>query len=178
MLRWVDRLSIWAARLAYGLMLAMVAIGTFNTLARWAGRWLGIELASNRYIELQWYFFGTIFLLAGAETLRRDGHVRVDVLFDRLGAKARAWINLTGHALLLLPFCVFMLVVCWFKPWSLREMSPDPGGLPRVFIKAVIPLAFALLLVEAVGAIVREVARLSGVAVTDLSPTEADEEHL
>ena len=56
--------------------LAMVAIGAFNALARFAGKWLGVNLASNTYLELQWYLFSLLFLLASAYTLQRDQHVR------------------------------------------------------------------------------------------------------
>ena len=68
----------------------MVLVGAYNAVARYVERDLGLSLASNAYVELQWYLFGAIFLLAGAYTLRRDAHVRVDVLYDRLGRLAES----------------------------------------------------------------------------------------
>jgi TRAP-type mannitol/chloroaromatic compound transport system permease small subunit len=149
------------------LALLMVLLGAFNAIARYLTKYTGVSLASNAYTELQWYFFSLIFLLGAAYGFRHDVHVRVDVLFARLSAKTQAWIDLAGTVLFLIPFCILMLWVSWpavRNSWSIREVSPDPGGLPRYPIKAVILLCFVLLLLQALSHIIKQVEVLRGAA--------------
>ncbi|MFQ5536294.1 MAG: TRAP transporter small permease subunit [Gemmatimonadota bacterium] len=148
------------------LALIMVLVGAFNALARYATRYTGVSLSSNAYLDLQWYFFSLIFLLGAAYGLEHNVHVRVDVLYSRLGRKARAWIDLVGTVLFLIPFSVLMLWVAWpavRNSWSIREVSPDPGGLPRYPIKAVILVGFVLLLLQGFSQVVKEVDAIRGV---------------
>jgi len=147
------------------LALLMVLLGAFNAIARYLTKYTGVSLASNAYTELQWYFFSLIFLLGAAYGLRHDVHVRVDVLYARLKPKTQAWIDLGGTVLFLIPFSLLMLRVAWpavRNSWSIREVSPDPGGLPRYPIKAVILLCFVLLLLQGMSHIVKQVEVLRG----------------
>lgn len=147
------------------LALVMVLVGAYNALARYATRFTDVSLSSNAYLDLQWYFFSLIFLLGAAYGLNHDVHVRVDVLYSALSRKARAWIDLAGSVLFLLPFSVLMLWVSWpavRNSWSIKEVSPDPGGLPRYPIKAVILVCFALLVLQAFSQIVKQVDILRG----------------
>ena len=147
------------------LVLIMVLVGAFNALARWLTRYTGVSLSSNAYLDLQWYMFSLIFLLGAAYGLNHDVHVRVDVLYSRLGRKARAWIDLAGTVLFLLPFSAVMLWVSWpavANSWSIREVSPDPGGLARYPIKAVIIISFALLLLQALSQLVKQLEVILG----------------
>lgn len=171
--RAIDRLSDTIGRAVIWLSLLMVLIGSFNTAARYLGRRLGTELASNTYIELQWYLFSLLFLLGAGYTLKHDRHVRVDVIYARLSPKARAWIDVVGSVFFLIPFCIFGLVVCWpavRNSWAVMEQSPDPGGLPRYPIKTMILVAFLLLLVQGVAELIRKIAVLRGV----VAPGEAE----
>ncbi len=173
LIEWVDALSERVARLALWLMLLVVGVGAFNALARRADGRFGTSISSNAYLELQWYLFAAIFLLGGAYTLRRGAHVRVDVVYDRLRERTRAWIDLVGHLLFLLPFCVFGLVVSWapvVDSWQRLEGSPDPGGLPRYPVKTLVPLAFALLLLQGLAEVARKVRTLRA------APEAEDEE--
>lgn len=161
----VDRLSEWTGRAVLWLVALMVAIGAFNAVARYLGRFLGTNLSSNAYLEAQWYLFSLVFLLGAAYALKHDAHVRVDLLYGRLSERGRAWIDLAGTVLFLVPFCVFMLIVSWpsvAASWAVREVSPDPGGLPRWPIKAVILVAFALLLLQGIAEGWKRVALLRG----------------
>jgi TRAP-type mannitol/chloroaromatic compound transport system permease small subunit len=161
--RGIDRLNGWVGRGARWLTLAMVLVGAFNAVARYTDPLTGWGLSSNAYIEGQWYLFSLVFLLGAAYTLREDEHVRVDVLYERLSPRGRAWINLAGTVLFLMPFCVVMLWVTWpavQTSWQLLEQSPDPGGLPRYPIKAVVLVAFALLLLQGVAMAIKQVAVL------------------
>lgn len=152
-----DRLGVvlrWAA-------LVMVLIGAYNAVARYLTRFTGFPLSSNALNEMQWYLFSAIFLLGAAYALRHDVHVRVDVLYTRLSRKGRAWVDLVGSLMFLLPFSLMMLWVSWpavRNSWSIGEVSPDPGGLPRYPIKALILVCFALLAIQGLAEIVRNVA--------------------
>lgn len=146
--RFIDRLNEGVGRLVYWLVLAMVLIGAYNALARYLGRYIGVDLSSNIYIELQWYLFSLVFLLGAGYALRHNAHVRVDVFYGRLSERGQAWLNFLGSVLFLLPFCGLMWWVSWpaiESSWAVWERSPDPGGLPRNPIKTVILVCFALL---------------------------------
>lgn len=159
-----ERIGRWTA----WLVVAMVGIGAFNAVVRYLGRFTGLNLSSNIYIELQWYLFSMVFLLGAAYALKHQAHVRVDVLYGRCTPRGRAWINLVGTLLFLIPFCILMIWTSWeyvYNSWSIFESSPDPGGLPRYPIKTIVPLAFVLLLLQGVSEAVKQVAVLRGVPV-------------
>lgn len=161
--RLIDGFNRRLGSLVAWLTLVMVLIGSFNALARYLGRYVGASLSSNAWLELQWYLFSLVFLLGAAHTLERGAHVRVDVLYGRLSNKARAWIDLFGSLIFLVPFTVFGLWVSWpavRNSWAIRELSPDPGGLPRWPIKAVILVAFALLMLQGFSEAIKAAARL------------------
>ena len=160
----VDRANARLGRVVSWLVFAMVLVGAYNAAARYLGRFIGVNLSSNLYLELQWYLFSLVFLLGGAYALRENAHVRVDVLYGRLGRRARATIDCIGVLLLLAPFCIFILWVSWpsvRNSWVVREGSPDPGGLPRYPLKAIILVAFVLLLVQACSELLKKL-RLRG----------------
>jgi TRAP-type mannitol/chloroaromatic compound transport system permease small subunit len=145
-------------RLAGWLALVMVLVGAFNAVARYLGRYIGLSLSSNAYIELQWYLFSMVFLLGGAYTLLQNGHVRVDVLYSRLSRPARALVDLVGTAILLIPFAVVVLWLSWpsvRNSWVVLERSPDPGGLPRYPIRTMILVGFVLLLAQGISQLLK-----------------------
>jgi len=146
--RWIDGLNEWIGRLAYWLVLVMVGIGTWNVVGRYLGNWIGRNLSSNAFIEMQWYLFDLVFLLGAAYTLKHNGHVRVDVFQSRWSPRRRALAELVGTLLFLLPFCGMVMWMSWgaiAASWATWEGSPDPGGLPRYPIKTMILVSFALL---------------------------------
>lgn len=158
----IDRVTGAIGRAAAWLAVVMVMIGAFNAVARYLGRYVGVNLSSNAYLELQWYLFSLLFLLGGAWALRENAHVRVDVLYSRLSAKGRSLIDIAGTILLLIPFSAFVLWVSSpvvRSSWIIREGSPDPGGLPRYPLKALILVCFALLLLQAVSELIKDVHR-------------------
>ncbi len=160
----IDRLNDRIGSIIQWLALVTVVIGALNAIARYTGRYTGVSLSSNAYLDLQWYLFSLIFLMGAAYGLNHDYHVRVDVLYSRLGHRARAWIDLIGSALFLVPFAFVMLWVSWgpvANSWAILETSPDPGGLPRYPIKTVILVSFFLLLLQAISQIVKKAAILA-----------------
>lgn len=166
--RAVDRLNERIGAACAWLTLLMVLAGAFNAVARHVDRAAGTSLSSNAFIEAQWYMFSLVFLLGAAYTLKRDEHVRVDVLHGRLKSRAKAWIELAGATLLLLPFCgvaFWVAVPSVLTSVSIRERSPDPGGLPRYPLKAVLLVAFALLFLQGLSVIIKQIAILRGAGV-------------
>lgn len=161
----VDRLNGWIGRVASWLALVMVLVGAYNAIVRYLGRFAGWNLSSNLYLELQWYLFSVLFLAAAAWALREDAHVRVDVVYSRLSPRARAAVDVVGHLLLLLPFCVFALWASWPSvraSWAIHEGSPDPGGLARYPLKTLILVSFGLLALQGVAECIKDVARWRG----------------
>lgn len=156
----IDALNDAVGALLKWLVLVMVILGAANALLRWASSRLDLALNLTPLVEAQWYLFSVVFLLGAAYALRHDVHVRVDVLFERLSHRVRAWIDLLGTLLFLVPFSVMMLWVSFpavRASWSIREASPDPGGLPRYPIKALLLVCFVLLLLQGVSQLVRRV---------------------
>lgn len=170
----IDRFNERAGRVILWCTFVMVLVGAFNTVARYLGQYLGVSLSSNFYIEAQWYLFSLVFLLGAAYTLRHDRHVRADVIYGRLSRRARAWIDLLGTVLFLIPFSALMLWVSWpavRRSWAIMETSPDPGGLPRYPIKTVVLVAFVLVMAQGVAVAIRNWAVIRGV----VEPEEDEE---
>lgn len=161
----IDTLNEWVGRGVCWLALLMILIGVYNATVRYVGAFAGASLSSNLYLEAQWYLFGALLMLGAAYTLRHDNHVRVDIVFNRLSLRGRALVDLCGALLLLIPFCalVIWLSLDWVKfSWAIRETSPNPDGLPRYPIKTLLPVGFALLLLQGVAQAVRAAAVLTG----------------
>jgi len=176
----IDGLNDIIGGLIRWLALIMVLVGAFNALARYATRYTDVSLSSNAYLDLQWYMFSLIFLLGAAYGLNHDVHVRVDVLYERLSEKTRAWIDLAGTVLFLLPFSFLFLWVSWpavRNSWSIKEVSPDPGGLPRYPIKAVILVCFVLLILQGFAQVVKQVEVIRGEAHLG-HPDHPEDDHL
>ena len=147
LLRAVDAINETAGRLAGGMAAVLVALVFGLVLARYA-----FGLGSVALQEAVLWLHASIFLLGLGYTLRHDGHVRVDVFSQRWTPRARARMTVAGAALLLLPFCAFMLAMSWdyvAASWSAREGSRDPGGLPGWYLlKALLPVSAALLFLQ------------------------------
>jgi TRAP-type mannitol/chloroaromatic compound transport system permease small subunit len=160
---WIDALNGRVGRAAGWLVLAVVLVGAWNAVARYTGRFTGLALSGNGLIELQWYLFSAVFLLGAAYTLKHNEHVRVDVLFQRVSPRGQAWIEVAGIVVFLLPFTALVVWSSWgpaANAWAINELSPDPGGLPRWPVKALIPLGFILLGLQALAELIKRVAFL------------------
>lgn len=169
-LRFIDRLSEWTGRVSAWLVLLLVLLIGCDVTMRY--------LANTSFVavqELEWHLFALIFLLGAAYTLKHDDHVRVDVWYQarRAGPRYRAWVNLLGSLLFLLPLCVLIISSSWpfvANAYASLEGSPDPGGLPyRWLLKAAIPLGFFLLLLQGVAESLRSGLFLLGVAPQEKS---------
>jgi len=132
-------------------LFAMTILGALNAILRYSSRFTGQVWSSNAFLEGQWYLFSCLFLLGAGYTLYKDKHVRVDVLYSRLSKTGQNRINLIGTVVFAIPFCLLGLwssVDFVYNSWSISEMSPDAGGLPRYPVKTLIPIGFSLLLFQ------------------------------
>lgn len=158
--RLVDRLNDGVGRATSWLVLAASLVSAGNAAVRYL-----FHASSNAWLEIQWYMFAAMFLLAAGYALRHDEHVRVDILYQRLSLKAQAWVDLLGGLLFLLPTAVLIGWLSWpmfLQSWAIAEMSPDPGGLIRWPVKLLVPLGFGLLALQGVAEIIKRIGILTG----------------
>lgn len=154
--RVIDGVSELTGRLTTWLVVVLVGVTVYDVAMRYVFRQGSVALQ-----ELEWHLFSAIFLLGAAYTLKHDGHVRVDVVYrsSRLGPRARRVIDAAGTVCFLLPFCALMVwasIPFAWDAWVHGEGSPDPGGLAhRWLVKALIPVAFVLLILQGLAELYR-----------------------
>ncbi|MBX2997438.1 MAG: TRAP transporter small permease subunit [Caldilineaceae bacterium] len=162
----VDAISERLGSLITLTVVATVAVGFYNVVARYLGRFIGMQLSSNTFIELQWYMYSVVFLLGFAYILKRGINVRVDFLYSKWPKERKAKIDFWGHLLFLVPFCMIgiwvsinPILASWGRlangTWGPWEMSPDAGGLPRAPLKSMIIVGFALLALQALAELMK-----------------------
>lgn len=172
--RGIDGATTLLGRMTWWASLLLVLVGVQNVIGRYGYQWIrrifsddvARALSNNTYFEMQTLLYNIIFLLGAAYVLRVDSHVRVDIIFSRLHARTRAWIDIVGTLVFLFPFAwmgIFFGNSYVARSWSQLEVSPNPGGLLRYPIKTLIIVAFALLIVQGLSQIIKHVAFLRGV---------------
>ncbi|GAB6143793.1 TRAP transporter small permease subunit [Desulfocicer niacini] len=143
----VDSLSDKIGHLVGWMTTLMVLTVFYDTVMRYTFNKGNVALQ-----ELEWHLFAIVFLIGAAYTLKEDGHVRVDILYVGLSKKTKAWIDFLGIFVFLIPFSIMVIIATKgfiMNSWAIREISPDPGGLPaRYILKTMIPLGFFLLIVQ------------------------------
>ena len=169
-LRLADRLSAAIGWLCARLVVVMVGAGALGAVLRYLAPVLGITPALNAIGDVQWMLFSGVFLLGAAWVLAEDAHVRVDVVYGRLSPTRRAWVDLIGTVVLLLPFCALVLWASWpavVESVTLREGALDAGGLVRWPVKLLVPLGIGLLALQALVQAVRAITVIAGRAPAD-----------
>lgn len=149
----IGRTMAWA-------IVAAAMVGAVNAVLRKL-----FDVSSNAWLEAQWWLFALAFLLAAPWTLARNEHVRIDVLANRASQRTRNLIDLFGHVFFLLPVTALILVTSWhyaLVSFAQNEGSPHAGGLPLWPIKALIPVAFALLLLQGLSELIKRLAIMRG----------------
>ena len=159
--RVIDRINFWLGRGVAWLTLLVVLVVFGNVVMRYFFNTSFVFMQ-----ELEWHIFSAVFLLGGGYTLLKDGHVRVDIIYQRLSPRGRAWVNLFGVLLFLLPGCYLVIASSLsfvISSYSMMEGSPDPGGIPyRFILKGLIPAAFVLLVFQGVSLAFKSVLVLTG----------------
>jgi TRAP-type mannitol/chloroaromatic compound transport system permease small subunit len=175
--RLVDRLSEAVGRAAIWLVLVVVIISAGNAVSRFA-----LNMSSNAWLEIQWYLFSGIFLLCAAYVLKKNEHIRIDVIAGRLSERAQNWIDVFGILVFLLPMALIVGYLSWpifINAWHSGELSPSPGGLIRWPVRLLMPIGFALLILQAISELIKRFAFLAGKGPNVLSkaggPTAEEE---
>jgi TRAP-type mannitol/chloroaromatic compound transport system permease small subunit len=158
--RFIDALNEKIGHLVSWALLAAVLICTGNALIRYT-----FNTSSNGWLEIQWYLFSAIFLLGTSYTLRRNEHVRIDVISGRLSKRAQAWIDIFGFLFFLLPMTGLILYMG--LPYAMesirsQEMSSNAGGLIVWPAKLLIPIGFLMLSLQGVSELIKRVGFLLG----------------
>lgn len=171
--RFIDAVNERIGRATHWLVLICVLVSAGNAMFRYT-----FNLSSNAFLEVQWYLFGLVFLLAAPYTLKHNGHVRIDLISHRLSPRAQAWIDVFGGVFMLLPVCLIITYYSWgifLSSYHVNEGSPDPGGLLRWPIKLVAPVAFLLLSLQGLSETIKRIAFLKGLAGNQQERFEAVE---
>ena len=146
--------------------IAMALVTTGVVILRY-----GFEQGAIAAQESVLYLHGTLFMLGAAPTLLSDKHVRVDVFYRNFSPRQQTWVNTLGHTLFTIPICLLIIFGSWgyvAESWSILESSPEPGGIPAVFLlKTLIPAMAVLLLLQAISTIINGLVELSEVPTSD-----------
>ncbi|MDH2432063.1 TRAP transporter small permease subunit [Pokkaliibacter sp. MBI-7] len=164
---WVGKVSSWLVIGVALLVLTTVLLNALgiNEVARWQDKvlLLGDAITINSVTEMQWHLFGLLTLLGGTYALHHDTHVRVDLVYHGLSQRNRAIIDVLGHLIFLLPFCV---LIAWLSrhfvemSFVSHEQSNYGGLTDRWIIKAALPLGLLFLAVNALGQVLENIAFL------------------
>ena len=164
--RVIDKLNEKLASVADWLVLLSCLISAGNAFSRYA-----FSISSNAWLEIQWYMFGALVLLGASYTLRRNEHVRVDIVYSNLSTRRQIWIDIFGGILFLLPATIILAYLSWpvfYNSWAQGEISTNAGGLVRWPIKIFLPIGFALLSLQGVSELIKRIAMLTGHMKADL----------
>jgi TRAP-type mannitol/chloroaromatic compound transport system permease small subunit len=148
------------------LVLLACLVSGGNAMVRYA-----YDASSNAWLEVQWYMFAVIVMFGAAYTLKRNEHVRVDLLYMTLGRRGQLWIDILGTLIFLLPTCLILAWLSWpffMQSFAIGEHSSNAGGLIRWPIKAVLPLGFLLVALQGLSELIKRVAFLIGIPVESL----------
>jgi TRAP-type mannitol/chloroaromatic compound transport system permease small subunit len=158
--RTIDRLNLFIGKAVSWLVLVVVLVSAGNAVSRKL-----FEASSNAWLEIQWYLFSAIFLLAAGYTLLQGEHVKVDVIFGRLKRRTQLWIELFGTVVFLMPFCFIPIVLTWpmvTAKFASMETSGNAGGLILWPVWALIPIGFFLLGLQGISELIKRIAILTG----------------
>lgn len=132
--------------------------------------------------EMEWHLFSVIILLGIAYTLKEDGHVRVDIIYDRLSVKKKAMINMLGAVFFILPIAILVGLASIgnaVEAYTSMEQSGDPGGLPyRWIVKSLIPLSFFLLIITDIGFFIKNLNVYKGLHPMEDSSMQSEISHV
>ena len=176
--RWIDCVKTRIGQAVTWLVLIVALVSAGNAVMR---KFMG--LSSNAWLELQWYLFGAIFLLAAGYTFLRNEHVRVDVLSQKLPERTQVGIEIFGVLFFLMPAAclIFSLSIPYFwDSWVTHELSSNTEGLIRWPAKLLIPVGFALLILAGLSHLIKCIGFLRGQCANPMqvSSGKSDEEAL
>ena len=163
----IDGVSAIFGKIAEYLVLVCALVSAGNAIIRYL-----FSISSNGWLEIQWYLFAFIVMLGASHTLRKNEHVRVDLVYGAVSPRTRLWIDVFGIIVFLLPFSIYCLLLNWpvfVLSWNEGEMSSNAGGLIRWPVKLMLTAGFALLAVQGISELIKRIAALRGVITLNTS---------
>lgn len=158
--RGIDWLNSQVGRFISWLILAAVLISSGNALMRYT-----FNMSSNAWLEVQWYLFAAVFLLAAGYTLLKNEHIRIDVVAGHFSRRTQVWIDVIGSVFFLMPMVLGILYLSWpvfMMSWTSGELSSNAGGLIRWPARMLVPLGFGLLALQGLSELIKRIAYLTG----------------
>ena len=158
--RVIDALNERLSFIANWLVLLSCLISAGNAFSRYA-----FSISSNAWLEIQWYMFAAIVMLGTSYTLKRNEHVRVDIVYSNLSTRRQIGVDIFGGILFLMPAALIMAYLSWpifHNSWVENEISSNAGGLVRWPVKIFLPLGFALLSLQGISELIKRFAMLTG----------------
>ena len=165
--RVIDWINARLGTVACWLVLIACLISAGNAGSRYL-----FSISSNAWLEIQWYFFGAMFMLGAAYVLKRNEHVRVDLLYNLLGHRKRLWVDIGGILLFLMPACLvlgYLTFWMFLDAFVTHEESANAAGLKLWPALLMFPLGFALLFLQAISELIKRIEALRGDIVVDTS---------
>ena len=157
----IDRVNQLFGKLASIMILLSCVVSATNAVLRY-----GLDMSNNWPLELQWYLFAAAVMLGASYTLKRNEHVRVDLIYSYVSDRTRIWIDLFVLILFLMPACLLFAWLSWttlfYPSWLVLEHSLNSGGLPRYPIKFVVPFGFFMLSLQGLSEIIKRIGMLKG----------------
>jgi TRAP-type mannitol/chloroaromatic compound transport system permease small subunit len=164
--RVIDAVNEKLGWVADALVLLSCAISAANAFSRYA-----FSISSNAWLEIQWYMFAALVLLGASYTLKKNEHVRVDIVYTNISTRKQIWVDIIGGILFMLPATLILAYLSWpvfYNSWEIGEVSTNAGGLVRWPVKIFLPLGFALLSLQGVSELIKRIAMLTGHMQADL----------
>jgi TRAP-type mannitol/chloroaromatic compound transport system permease small subunit len=156
----VDRFGEGISHIANVMILVSCLISAGNAMIRYA-----FDMSSNGWLEAQWYMFAIAIMVGASYTLKKNEHVRVDLVYMMLSERGKLWLDIFGGFLFLLPMCILLGWLSWpffMQSFATNEHSMNAGGLIRWPIKFIMPLGFGLLALQGIAEIIKAIGALKG----------------
>jgi TRAP-type mannitol/chloroaromatic compound transport system permease small subunit len=157
---WFDGLSKRFGEVAAWAVLLSCAISCANAFVRF-----GFSNSSNAWLEIQWYLFAVCVMLGAAWVLRVNEHVRVDIIYGKLSARGKVYVDIFGMVVFLLPVMALMFdlsLPLFIQMLETGEMSSNAGGLIRWPAMLMLPLGFAMMFIQGFFEIIKRIGWLRG----------------
>lgn len=169
--RAIDKLNEFIGKYIAWLIVVAVLISAGNAVVRKL-----FDTSSNAWLEMQWWLFGMVFLLCSPWTLSSNEHIRIDIVNSLMPNWLKQAVEVIGHTLFLIPVALVMLYTSWpffMSSFLQNEQSTNAGGLPQWPAKFLVPLGFALLLIQGISELIKRLAIIKG----DLAETTSGGGH-
>ena len=164
--RVIDAVNEKLSWIADCLVFLSCLISAGNAFSRYA-----FSISSNAWLEIQWYMFGAVVMLGASYTLKKNEHVRVDIVYSNISTRKQIFVDIFGGILFMLPATLILAYLSWpvfYNSWVENEYSGNAGGLIRWPIKIFLPIGFALLSLQGISELIKRFAMLTGHMKADL----------